>query len=71
MKYLPHHGLEKPGPVSDGVHSLVHQRVHFDEVERVVGELIGYLVPLHGWSAGAAARSASGEEEEESNEYEG
>lgn len=38
--------------------------MHLDEVERVVGELVGYLVPLHGWSAGTVARPASGEREQ-------
>lgn len=65
--YSPHHGLEKPGPVSDRGHSLVHQGMHLDEVQSVVRELIGYLVPLHGWSAGTAARSANAVEGEEDN----
>lgn len=56
MQYLPNHGLEEPGPVSDGRHRLVHQRMHLDEVECVVWKLIGHLVPLHGWSAGTVAR---------------
>lgn len=59
-QHLPDHGLEKPGPVSNGGHSLVHQRMHLNEVEGVVGELIRYLVPLHGWRASAVARPVSG-----------
>lgn len=38
--------------------------MHLDEVECVIGELIGYLVPLHGWSAGTVARPENGEEGE-------
>lgn len=64
MQHLPDHGLEEPGPVSDGGHGLVHQRMHLDEVECVIGELVGYLVPLHGWSAGTVARPANGEDGE-------
>ena len=65
VQYLPDHGLEEPGPVSNGGHGLIHQRMHLDEVECVVGELVGYFVPLHGWSAGTVARSARIEQEEE------
>lgn len=57
-EHLPDHSLEEPGPVGDGGHSLIHQRMHLDEVKCVIGELIGYLVPLHGWSAGTVARPA-------------
>lgn len=39
--------------------------MHLDEVERVVWELVGYLVPLHGCSAGTVARPTDGEEEEQ------
>lgn len=59
-QHLPDHGLEKPRPVSNGGHSLVHQRMHLNEVECVVGELIRYLVPLHGWRASTVARPVSG-----------
>ncbi len=65
VEHLPDHGLEEPGPVSDGGHGLVHQWMHLDEVECVVGEFIGNLVPLHGWRACAVARPANGEEERE------
>lgn len=62
VQHLPDHGLEEPGPVSDGGHSLVHQRMHLNEVECVIWELIGYFVLLHGWSASTAARPANVEE---------
>ena len=39
--------------------------MHLDEVECVIGELIGHLVPLHGWSASTVARPVNGVEEEE------
>lgn len=45
--------------------------MHLDEVECVVRELIGYLVPLHGWSAGTVARPANGEEGGEGDEESG
>lgn len=45
--------------------------MHLDEVECVVGELIGYLVPLHGWSAGTVARPVNEEEQWEGVEEEG
>lgn len=37
--------------------------MHLDEVKCVIGELIGYLVPLHGWRAGTVARPGSEEEQ--------
>lgn len=37
--------------------------MHLDEVECVVRELIGNLVPLHGWSAGTVARPVNEEEQ--------
>lgn len=45
--------------------------MHLDEVESVVRELIGYLVPFHGWSAGTAARSANEREAQKDNEEKG
>lgn len=36
--------------------------MHLDEVKCVIGKLIGYLVPLHGWRAGAVARPELGKE---------
>lgn len=70
VRYLPNHGLEKPGPVSNGGYGLVHQRMHLDEVECVIGELIGYLIPLHRWSTSTVARPTNGVEEEQGNEEE-
>ena len=43
----------------------------FDEVECVIGELIGYLVPLHGWNACTIAGPENEEEKGESYEKEG
>lgn len=51
MLYSPHHGLEKPGPVSDRGDSFIHERVLLDEVEGVIRELVGHLVLLYGRSA--------------------
>lgn len=42
--------------------------MHLNEVECVVGELIGHFVPLHGWSAGTASRPGNEEQGEEGDE---
>lgn len=34
--------------------------MHLDEVQSVVGELVGHLVPVGGWRAGTAARPGTG-----------
>lgn len=45
--------------------------MHLDEVECVVWELIGHFVPLHGWSAGTAARPVNrGEQRKDIKKHE-
>lgn len=50
----PDHRPQEPWPIDDRRHSLIHERVRFDEVQRIIRKLIGGCIFFQGGWASTA-----------------